>query len=59
MKSKQVLRFSGGIFDYDNAKALAESNGVRFEYAFESGDVLKTMYIVSSIILILLACVKY
>ncbi len=31
-------------FDYDKAKALAEKNEVKFRYAFESGDVLKTMY---------------
>jgi MoaA/NifB/PqqE/SkfB family radical SAM enzyme len=31
-------------FDYDAAKAYAEKMGVGFDYAFESGDVLKTMY---------------
>ncbi|WP_294241320.1 radical SAM protein [Pseudobutyrivibrio sp.] len=31
-------------YDYDGAKAYAEEKGVKFEYAFESGDVLKTMY---------------
>ena len=31
-------------FNYDEAKALAEKMGVEFKYAFESGDVLKTMY---------------
>ena len=31
-------------FDYDKAKAFAEEQGVKFQYAFESGDVLKAMY---------------
>lgn len=31
-------------FDYDKAKDYAEERGVKFQYAFESGDVLKTMY---------------
>ena len=31
-------------FDYDAAKKYAEEKGVKWEYSFESGDVLKTMY---------------
>ena len=31
-------------FNYEKARQLAETKEVMFEYAFESGDVLKTMY---------------
>lgn len=31
-------------FDYDKAESIAMGKGVKFQFAFESGDVLKTMY---------------